>query len=120
MEKLKGVFIRSKSSYNNKNFQLFHNFATALLYFQHFYNFATILLYDTPEGGNHEFTWTRYFIFTSSNLSHSKIILPLSHFVCPLFYFGMYQNIVMFLKIRVINLLIFLLYSYYLIFLLII
>ena len=56
MEKLKGVFIKSKSSYNNKNFQLFHNFATALLYFQHFYNFATILLYDTRERGNHEFT----------------------------------------------------------------
>ena len=47
MEKLKGVFIKSKSSYNNKNFQLFHNFATALLYFQHFYNFATIY-YMTP------------------------------------------------------------------------
>ena len=35
-----------------------------------------------------------------------KIILPLSHFVCSLFYFGISQNIVLFLKIKVINLLI--------------
>ena len=35
-----------------------------------------------------------------------------SHFVCPLFHFGMFQNIVMFLKIKVINLLMFLLYPY--------
>ena len=37
-------------------------------------------------------------------------ILSLSQFVCPLFYFGMSQNIVMFLKKKVINLLMFLLY----------
>ena len=45
---------------------------------------------------------------------------PSVHFVCPLFHFEMSQNIVMFLKIRVINLLIFLLYPYLLMFLLII
>ena len=46
-------------------------------------------------------------------VSHSKkrILLP-SYFVCPLLHFGMSQNIVMFLKIKVINLLIFLLYLY--------
>ena len=52
--------------------------------------------------------------------SLNKIILPPSHFVCPLFHFEMSQNIVMFLKIRVINLLMFLLYPYLLMFLLII
>ena len=38
----------------------------------------------------------------------NKIILPPSHFFCPLFHFEMSQNIVMFLKIKVINLLMFL------------
>ena len=42
----------------------------------------------------------------------NKELLPLSHFVCHLFHFGMSQNIVMFLKIKVINLLMFLLYPY--------
>ena len=41
------------------------------------------------------------------------LILPPSHFVCPLFHFGMSQNIVLFLKIKVINLLMFLLYPYF-------
>ena len=41
-----------------------------------------------------------------------SFLLFLSHFVCPLFHFGMSQNIVLFLKIKVINLLIFLLYPY--------
>ena len=39
-------------------------------------------------------------------------ILPPSHFFCPLFHFEMSQNIVLFLKIKVINLLTFLLYPY--------
>ena len=39
-----------------------------------------------------------------------SILLPPSHFVCPLFYFGMSQNIVLFQKIKVISLLMFLLY----------
>ena len=39
-------------------------------------------------------------------------ILPPFHFVCPLFHFRMSQNIVLFLKIKVINLLMFLLYPY--------
>ena len=43
-------------------------------------------------------------------LDDVKIILPLSWFVCPLFHFRMSQNIVLFLKIKVINLLMFLLY----------
>ena len=43
----------------------------------------------------------------------SHILSP-SHFVCLLFHFRMSQNIVMFLKIKVINLLMFLLYPYYL------
>ena len=46
------------------------------------------------------------YLFISSDL------LPPSHFVCPLFHFEMSQNLVMFLKIKVINLLIFLLYPY--------
>ena len=41
-----------------------------------------------------------------------KLILPPSHFFCPLFHFEMSQNIVLFLKIKVINLLMFLLYPY--------
>ena len=41
-----------------------------------------------------------------------NLLLPPSHFVCPLFHFEMSQNIVLFLKIKVINLLIFLLYPY--------
>ena len=41
------------------------------------------------------------------------LILSLSQFVCPLFHFGMFQNIVLFLKIKVINLLMFLLYLYF-------
>ena len=45
--------------------------------------------------------------------SNSKKLLPLSQFVCPLFYFGMSQNIVKFLKIKVISLLMFLLYPYF-------
>ena len=40
------------------------------------------------------------------------ILLSPSYFVCPLFHFEMSQNIVMFLKIKVINLLIFLLYPH--------
>ena len=47
-------------------------------------------------------------------------LLPRSHFVCPLFHFEMFQNIVLFLKIKIINLLMFLLYPYLLMFLLII
>ena len=39
-------------------------------------------------------------------------LLPPSYFFCPLFYFEMSQNIVLFLKIKVINLLMFLLYPY--------
>ena len=39
-------------------------------------------------------------------------ILPPSHFFCPLFHFEMSQNIVLFPKIKLINLLIFLLYPY--------
>ena len=42
-------------------------------------------------------------LFSSSNL------LPLSKFVCPLFHFRMSQNIILFLKIKIINLQIFLL-----------
>ena len=38
------------------------------------------------------------------------LILPPSHFVCPLFHFRMSRNIVLFLKIKVISLLMFLLY----------
>ena len=40
-------------------------------------------------------------------------VLPPSQFVCPLFHFGMSQNIVLFLKIKIIGLLIFLLYPYF-------
>ena len=40
-----------------------------------------------------------------------ELLLP-SHFVYPLFHFEMSQNIVLFLKIKVINLLMFLLYPY--------
>jgi len=42
-------------------------------------------------------------------------VLFLSHFVCILFYFGMSSNIVLFLKVKVINLLMFL--SYFTLFL---
>ena len=48
-----------------------------------------------------------YHIF---NIYLKYIILPPSHFFGPLFHFEMSQNIVLFLKIKVINLLIFLLY----------
>ena len=40
------------------------------------------------------------------------LLLPPSHFFCPLFHFEMSQNIVLFLKTKVINLLMFLLYPY--------
>ena len=40
------------------------------------------------------------------------LLLPPSHFFYPLFHFEMSQNIVLFLKIKVINLLMFLLYPY--------
>ena len=40
-------------------------------------------------------------------------ILPLFQFICPLFHFEISQNIDLFLKIIVINLLIFLLYPYF-------
>ena len=40
------------------------------------------------------------------------LILHPSHFFRPLFYFEISQNIVLFLKIKVINLLMFLLYPY--------
>ena len=58
----------------------------------------------------------------TSALLNAKVkkILISSHFVCLLFYFGKFQNIVLFLKIKVINLLMFLLYLYLLKFLLII
>ena len=58
----------------------------------------------------------------TSALLNAKVkkILPSSHFVCLLFYFGKSQNIVLFLKIKVIDLLMFLLYLYLLKFLLII
>ena len=42
-----------------------------------------------------------------------KNTLPSSQFVCPLFHFGMSQNIVLFLKIKIISLLMFLLYPYF-------
>ena len=42
-----------------------------------------------------------------------KMVLFLSHFICPLFYFEMFQDIVLFLKIKVIKLLMFLLYPYF-------
>ena len=31
------------------------------------------------------------------------LVLPPSHFICPLFHFGMSQNIVLFLKIKIKN-----------------
>ena len=67
-------------------------------------------------------TWTQY-RDRDSSIDHVSIklliyILRPSYFVCPLFYFGMSQIIVMFLKIRIINLLMFLLYPYLLMFLL--
>ena len=40
------------------------------------------------------------------------LVLPPSHFFCPLFHFEISQNIILFLKIKVINLLMFLLYLY--------
>ena len=40
------------------------------------------------------------------------LVLPHSHFFGPLFHFEMSQNIILFLKIKVINLLMFLLYLY--------
>ena len=46
------------------------------------------------------------------DLTVKKILLHPSHFFCPLFHFEMSQNIFMFLKIKVINLLMFLLYPY--------
>ena len=48
-------------------------------------------------------------------LSHFTVLflLSLPQFVCLLFYFRMFQNIVPFLKLKPINLLIFLLYSYF-------
>ena len=46
-------------------------------------------------------------------IKNNKKILPLSHFVCPLFHFRMSQNTVLFLKVKVINLLMFLLYPYF-------
>ena len=33
----------------------------------------------------------------------SNNILPSSQFVCSLFYFGMFQNIILFLKLKIIN-----------------
>ena len=48
----------------------------------------------------------------SNYQSITCLLLSPSHFVCPLFHFGMSQNIILFLKIKVINLLIFLLYPY--------
>ena len=39
-------------------------------------------------------------------------LLSSFHFFCPLFHFEMSQNIILFLKIKIINLLIFLLYPY--------
>ena len=39
----------------------------------------------------------------------TRYVIRLYPFVYPLFYFGMFQNIVIFLKLKIINLLIFLL-----------
>ena len=60
------------------------------------------------------------FFFRKMDSNILIIVLPPSHFVCHLFHFEMSQIIVLFLKIRVINLLMFLLYPYLLMFLLII
>ena len=49
-------------------------------------------------------------ISIDGRLLDSRLILPPSHFICPIFRFRMSQNIVLFLKIKVINLLMFLLY----------
>ena len=73
------------------------------------------LLYNQSIGGIEQE------IVSEISTSHPDyILLTPSHFVCPLFYFEMSQNIILFLKIRVINLLMFLLYPYLLMFLLII
>ena len=48
--------------------------------------------------------------FIDHNDLFGTLILPPSHFVGPLFHFGMSQNIVLFLKIKIISLLMFLLY----------
>ena len=51
------------------------------------------------------------FIFLYPSIAYNFFdVLSPSHFVCPLFHFKMFQNIVLFLKIKVISLLIFLLY----------
>ena len=52
------------------------------------------------------------FHLSITNCIGTFVILPPFHFVYPLFHFGMSQNIVLFLKIKMINLLMFLLYSY--------
>ena len=48
----------------------------------------------------------------NSRLNPFILLLPPSHFFCHLFHFEMSQNIIMFLKIKVINLVMFLLYPY--------
>ena len=58
------------------------------------------------------FTILIKYVIKNLNIKNFKYILPPSHFFCPLFHFEMSQNIVLFLKIKVINLLMFLLYPY--------
>ena len=61
---------------------------------------------------SHLIKWICKFMPCNQCRFETVYLLPPSHFVCPLFYFGIYQNIILFLKIKVINLLIFLLYLY--------
>ena len=67
-------------------------------------DFDTLLEPDSWQGSN--------CIVLKVYLFDFILLFPPSHFVCPLFHFGMFQNIVLFLKIKTINLLMLLLYPY--------
>ena len=65
-------------------------------------NYMTNNYYKLEKRNKHIYTLTSY-----------KKNTPPFQFVCPLFHFGMSQNIVLFLKLKTINLLMFLLCLYF-------
>ena len=90
-----------------KIFKSYLNNAFNVLSDQNLSSFIIALLFNSF-GHYRVIPYFKFFAFVFP--THWNDVLFLSHFVCSLFHFEMSQNIVLFLKIKIINLLIFILY----------
>ena len=103
----KSHFYKCQSNTQLFHYALFNSFYQTLNFLK--LHFFIMHFYKTP--------LFHYALFQkaepNSPIVYFKKLLPPSQFVYPLFHFRMSQNIVLFLKLIIINLLMFLLYPYF-------